>query len=160
MTHHTPQLCPAPSQPLNSACVAITLRLADSDDDLLVRQVRLLRDCVALAQQRWGFTIDAAAVLPNEMHLLCLFPDADFGTGGAIKLICTAFYRHLPSRGASVWSQDKEVLEISDAVAPLRRVFVEAAPVRAGLVKAAGDWPYSSAHVGTAQGGEMGVAVA
>ena len=102
MTQHTPQICPAPRQDLNPAYVAITLRLADANDDLLVRQVRLMRDCVALAQQRWGFTIDAAAVLPGEMQLLCLFPDADFGTVGAIKLICSAFDRHLPSRETSV----------------------------------------------------------
>jgi putative transposase len=160
MSHHTPQFCPAPRPTLHSAYVAITFQLADPNDDLLVRHVRLLRDCVALSQQRWGFSVDAAAVLPSEMHLLCLFPDADFGTAGAIQLICSAFERHLPNREGSVWSDATEIVEISDAVAPLRRVFVEAAPVRAGLVKTASDWPYSSAHNGTAQAGEMGVAVA
>jgi putative transposase len=134
--------------------------LADARDDLLVRQVRLLRDCVALAQQRWRFTIDAAVVLPSEMQLLCLFPDADFGTGGAIRLICSAFERHVPNCEANIWSAEADVIEISDAVTPLRRAFIEAAPVRAGLVRVAGDWPYSSAHIRTAQGGEMGVAVA
>ena len=138
----------------------MTFRLANASDDLLVRQVRLLRDCVALAQQRWGFTIDAAVVLPNEMQLLCLFQDANFGTRGAIKLICSAFEHHSPRNETNVWAAETEVIEISGAVAPLRRTFVEAAPVRAGLVKAAADWPYSSAHKRTAQGDEMGVAVA
>ena len=160
MTFHTPLPSPALNPTFKPAYVAITLRLADASDDLLVRQVRLLRDCVALAQQRWGFTIDAAAVLPSEMQLLCLFPDADFGTEGAVKLICSAFERHLPSRDVGVWSNEAELVEISDAVASLRRVFIEAAPVRAGLVKTAGDWPYSSAHKATTQGSEMGVAVA
>ncbi|SMX44307.1 hypothetical protein [Octadecabacter ascidiaceicola] len=160
MSHHTSQFCPAPIRPVHSAYVAVTLRLADPSDDSLVRHVRLLRDCVALSQQRWGFSIDAAVVLPDEMQLLCLFPDADFGTHGAIKLICSAFDHHLPTHGGSVWAAETEVLEIADAVAPLRREFIEAAPVRAGLVESAGDWPYSSAHQGAAQSGEMGVAVA
>lgn len=160
MTYHTPQYCPAQSSPSIPAFVAITFRLADANDDLLVRQVRLLRDCVALSQQRWGFTIDAAAVLPSEMQLLCLFPDAEFGIDGAIKLICSAFDHHIPTREGSVWADLIDVVEITETAAPLRRNYVEAAPVRAGLVKAARDWPFSSAHVEAVQGGELGVAVA
>lgn len=160
MTHHAPIPRPAPIP----AHVAVTLRLADASDDLLVRHVRLLRDCVALAQQRWGFGIEAAVVLPSEVQLLCSFSDADFGVRGAIRLITTAFVRHLPGEGTrshdEVWAGASELIEITPPVVALRRTFIEAAPVRLGLVKQAQDWPFSSAHTGTAQASDMGVAVA
>ena len=160
MTYHASLPRPAPQLNQNPAYVAITLRLADASDDLLVRQVRLLRDCVALSQQRWSFTIEAAAVLPNEMQLLCSFPDAEFGVNGAIRLIASAFDRHIPQHEGSVWSDKSEVIEVPTAVISSRRTFIEAAPVRAGLVKCAIDWPYSSANLATAQASDMGVAVA
>lgn len=150
--NHQPTPCPA--------SVAITLRLADPSDDVLVRHVRLLRDCVALAQRRWNFTIDAAAVLPNELQLLCAFRDADAGVRGAIAIITSAFDRHLPGNRSSVWDDTAESVDVPEELVFLRRDFVEAAPVRAGLVKVAQDWPFSSAHVGTVQGGDLGAAVA
>ncbi len=160
MTYHAPLSRPATQPSVYPCYMAITLRLGDPSSDLLVRHVRLLRDCVAPAQQRWGFLIEAAAVLPAELQLLCMFPDAEMGTGDAIRLISTAFDRHVPGQVGSVWSDNSEVIEISAATAPLRRTFVEAAPVRAGLAKTASDWPYSSAHSSTAQSSDLGVAVA
>lgn len=156
MTQYTPIPRPDPVP----AHVAITLSLADGSSDLLVRHVRLLRDCVALSQQRWGFGIDAAVVLPNKMHLLCGFSDAEFGVGGAVRLIKSAFARHVPSGSVDIWGDDAEMLEIPAAVVPVRRTFMENAPVRAGLVKQAEDWPYSSAHRTKVLAGPMGVEVA
>lgn len=160
MSYHTPAPRPAPATYPVSAHVAITLRLADPSDDVLVRHVRLLRDCVALSQQRWSFGIEAAVVLPNELQLLCLFDDAQFSVRSAVKLICSAFSRHAPTGIDVVWSDDCEIIEVSSAAAALRRTFIENAPVRAGLVQRAEDWPFSSAHAGTAQSTGLGVAVA
>ncbi|MCF2870833.1 hypothetical protein L0664_07120 [Octadecabacter sp. G9-8] len=147
-----------------STHVSVTLRLADGTDDLLVRHVRLLRDCVALSQQRWGFSIEAAVVLPSEVQLLCNFPDPEFGVRGAIRLITSAFTRHVPGhhRGnhAAIWGDTIEITEITNAIVAMRTAFIEDAPVRAGLVKQAQDWPYSSANNTTAQASGMGVAVA
>lgn len=160
MSYHTPFPRPVPMSSPVCAHVAITLRLADASDDLLVRHVRLLRDCVALAQQRWGFEVEAAVVLPGEVQMLCLFDDVKFGVGGGIKLICTAFARHVPGDGTGIWSDDSDVLEIAPPVAALRRAFIENAPVRAGLAKTAADWPYSSAHRAALQGSQLGAVVA
>jgi putative transposase len=147
-----------------SAHVTVTMYLADDTDDLLVRHIRLLRDCVALAQARWGFAIQAAVVLPNELQLLCSFPDPEFGVRGAIRLISTAFARHIPGvlqgNHDAIWADATEINEISNAVVNMRTTFIEDAPVRAGLVKCAQDWPYSSANNATAQASDMGVAVA
>lgn len=152
MTYHAP--------PPRPAFVAITLRLTDPSSDLLVRHVRLLRDCVALAQQRWDFGIEAAVVLPNELQVLGSFADDQFGVGGAIRLIQSAFVHHLPESVGNIWEGEAEVLELSSPVVALRRTFMEAAPVRAGLVQSAQDWPFSSAHRHVVQGTETGVAVA
>ena len=73
MTYHMPLPLPARKSPDYPCHVAITLRLTDGRSDLLVRHIRLLRDCVALSQRRCDFVIQAAAVLPAEMHLLCAF---------------------------------------------------------------------------------------
>jgi putative transposase len=160
MTYHTPLPRPAHKPQPRLARVAITLQLADARSDLLVRHIRLLRDCVAVSQKRWDFVIEAAAVLPAEMQLLCAFHDVDFGVRSAISVITTAFDCHVPGPDASVWSNKCEVVEIAAAVVPLRRTFVEAAPVRAGLVEKASDWPLSSTHMGTVQSRFLGVGVA
>lgn len=154
MTLHAP--IPRP------ACVAVTLRLRDPSSDLLIRRVRLLRDCVALAQQRWTFTVEAACVLPAEVQLLCAFRDREFGVGGAIRLIRSSFLRHAGLDDRTLWDGEADVLEISAPVVSLRRTFTENAPVRAGLVKAAEDWPYSSIHRARSPGiaGDLGTEVA
>ena len=160
MTYHSPSPPPA-SIPVNyHAHFAVTLRLAHTRDDLLVRHVRLLRDCVGLAQQRWEFTIEAAAVLPSEVQLLCRFQDANYGVQQSLRMITTTFERHLPTSEGDIWGNQHEVIKISPAVAALRKTFIEAAPVRAGLVNNPRDWPYSSAHVDTLQSMNMGVSVA
>ncbi|MDB4213644.1 hypothetical protein N9741_02105 [Octadecabacter sp.] len=147
-----------------SSHVSITLRLASASDDLLIRHVRLLRDCVRLSQQRWGFGIEAAVVLPSEVQLLCTFPDPEFGVRGALRLITTAFSCHVPGNlqgdHDAIWSDTTEIIEIANSVAALRSRFIEDAPVRAGLVKCPEDWPYSSANKKTSQASDMGVAVA
>lgn len=140
--------------------LALTLSLADQSDDLLVRHVRLLRDCVALAQRRWGFEIEAAVVLPSELQLLCYFENPQFGAVGTLKHIEMSFAQHASTSGRILWSPTNDILQIARSVVGQQRDLIENAPVRTGLVKNAADWPYSSAHKRTAQCGELGVAVA
>ncbi|MDO6734168.1 hypothetical protein Q4555_05780 [Octadecabacter sp. 1_MG-2023] len=162
MSLHTPfPRPPVPASP-DDAFVSVTMRLAEPRSDLLVRHVRILRDCVALAQKRWAFEVEAAVVLPSEMQLLCVFPCGEFGVGGALQLISSAFAKHVPvpPMTGNLWSDCSEVIEIQPAVAELRRGFIEQAPVRAGLVLVASDWPFSSVHKKAQQAGDTGVAVA
>lgn len=143
------------------AYVAVTMRLADRSSDLLVRHVRILRDCVASAQKRWVFDIEAAVVLPGELHLLCDFPDVQFGVSGAVRMISRSFARHAPAPVGpeNIWCSDSEVVEIPDDSVGLRIDMIENEPVRAGLVKMAADWPYSSAQKGVAQAGRIGLEI-
>ena len=161
MTKFAPLPRPPMPQPMGEqAHVAVILRLNDPNDDILIRHIRLLRDCVALAQQRWQFEVEAAVVLPGELQMLCRFDDIQFGAGDAVKLITTAFARHVPHGGTVVWSDENEMHEVGAAVAALRRDLIENAPVRAGLARAPQDWPHSSVHRAVPQVGKLGVDVA
>ncbi len=70
------------------ACVFFTVNLADRSSDLLVREIAILRQAVAMTQSERPFKIDAWVMLPDHMHCIWTLPegDADFSTRmGAIK---------------------------------------------------------------------------
>ncbi|MEL6959000.1 MAG: hypothetical protein AAGL89_08645 [Pseudomonadota bacterium] len=134
---------------------AVSLRLAPEAEDCLIPNVTLLRLCVALAMQRTRFDLIAAVVLPRELHMLCEVADRSLGMDRAIRMICSTFEEHANMDGP-IWQAQEDPLEISPAVLALRARFIEAAPVRAGLVGRAEDWPHSSVH----KRGELGIAVA
>ncbi|NBD28637.1 MAG: hypothetical protein GVY31_01190 [Alphaproteobacteria bacterium] len=133
---------PAPSRFFSH--FAVTLRLADATSDLLVRRIPVLRDCVALARLRRGLEIDTATVLPAEMHLLCRMMPGD-EPGSALRLIRDGFARHAAD-GRPIWDVELPITRIHGPAIEARRRFILAAPVRAGLVRDAADWPYSSLH--------------
>jgi len=122
----------------------VTMRLADATSDLFVRRMALLRDCVALAQRRTGVEVDSAAVLPAEMHLLCRLMPGEH-PGAALRVIRAGFARHA-GEGGVIWDREMTVVEVPAAALAARRRFLLSAPVRAGLVRDAADWPYSSLH--------------
>ena len=137
------------------AHLAIALRLAPGVEDCLIPNVSLLRLCVALAMQRTRFDVTAAVVLPREVHLLCEVADSSLGMDRAVRMIRSTFEDHANLEGP-IWEDQEDPLEISPAVLSLRANFIETAPVRAGLVDRAEDWPHSSVH----KRGQLGVAVA
>lgn len=133
---------PAPSRLF--AYFAVTLRLADASSDLLIRRIPVLRDCVALARLHTGIEIDTATVLPAEMHLLCrMMPGEE--PGAALRLIRDSFARHAAD-GRPAWDTEHPVSRVHGPAIEARRRFILAAPIRAGLVRDAADWPYSSLH--------------
>lgn len=54
--------------------------LERKNNDLLIRQIDLLRDTVRAVRKRYPFQIDAWVVLPEHMHAVWTLPpgDADF----------------------------------------------------------------------------------
>lgn len=159
MTYHTTltrvlsvdAICPMP--------VAMKFTLKDMSSDLLLREVRLLRDCVAVARTRWDFTLDAAVVLPAQMQLLAVFNTGEFGLRQAMAVIQSTFERHLDSTG-DIWDGPAEATTLDLSAIPLRRAFIEAAPVRMGLVQDPRDWAYSSAQRDLPQVRALGAAMA
>lgn len=133
-----------------------TLRLQDQRSDLLVSQIDLLRDATRLTRQRWPFAIDAAVVLPNKLHMIWTLPPDDADFSKRWRLIKSTFSRHVPPpahippsharRGEKgIWQRRfwEHLIRDTDDLA-MHMHLIRAAPIHAGLVKRAGDWPYSS----------------
>jgi len=139
--------------------VALRFTASDQWSDALVRNVQLIRYCVAVVQRQWDFDIEAAVVLPAEMQILATFRAGEFGIKQAASLIQDTFDGHVIGAWCG-WSGPAISTQVDRAAIPLRRAFIEAAPVRMGLVDDPRDWAYSSAHRRQIQGNALGAAVA
>lgn len=133
-----------------------TLRLRDPRADLLIRRISLLRDVVRLCRQQVPFIIDAAVVLPAHLHMIWVLPDMDRDYASRWRMIRSSFARHLPVPGTGpdpdhrrtgVWQRRFCAHAIcDDGDLALHRHLIATAPVRAGLVRRIGDWPFGSWH--------------
>ena len=133
-----------------------TARLQNPRSDLLISQIDLLRDATRLCMKRWPFEIAEAVVLPNQTHMIWVLPDGDADFSKRWRLIKSSFSRHVPApdfitpsqrkRGEKgIWQRRFWEHLIRDQLDYERHMHVIAsAPVQAGLVKKASDWPYSS----------------
>ena len=75
-----------------------TANLLDRRSDLLVTQIRALRDAVRQVRLHVPFGIDAWVVLPDHMHCLWTLPAGDADFPGRWRAIKTAFSKALPAR--------------------------------------------------------------
>lgn len=127
-------------------------------DDLLVREIDLLRHVVADVIAQHPFRIHAWVVLPDHLHCVIELPagDADFATHW--RLIKSGFSKGLPKterrssvrrrRGErGIWQRrfwEHLIRDESDYRAHMDYVHIN--PVRHGLVERVVDWPYSTFH--------------
>ncbi len=129
-----------------------TLRLQDQRSDLLIARIGLLRDTVRLCQKQAPFRIDAAVILPAELHMIWTLPAGDAGVAGRWRMIKSTFARHLPvsgdvTTGAGIWARGYTHHPIRDADDFAQHLhLIATTPVRAGLVRRATDWPHASWH--------------
>lgn len=129
-----------------------TVRLKDPQSDLLTRHIVLLRHAVLVAQKCHPFAIENAVIMPSMLHMIWSMPSGDGDYGLRWQQIKTTFARHVPykSRGRAtpgIWQ--RRYWEHPIQTAADHRFYADTiaqAPVEAGLVKQASDWPYSS-HV-------------
>ena len=133
-----------------------TVRLQDQQSDLLVTHIDLLRDTTRLCRKRWPFEIAAAVVLPNKLHMIWQLPAGDADYAKRWRLIKSTFSRHVPApayipeshvrRGEKgIWQRrfwEHVIRDQQDFDTHMH--LIASAPVHAGLVMRAGDWPYSS----------------
>ena len=133
-------------------------------NDLLVREINLLRETVRRVHVRYPFHIDAWVVLPDHLHSIWTLPpgDADFSTRW--RLIKSGFSRALPKterrsdvRKAAgergIWQRHYWEHLIRDEADYQRHVdYVHVNPLKHGLVKRVSDWPYSTFRRYVAQG--------
>ncbi|MGD0962160.1 MAG: transposase, partial [Methylomonas sp.] len=66
------------------------------DNDLLIREINLLRESVKSVRDRYPFKIDAWVVLPEHMHAVWTLPPGDYDFSTRWRLIKSRFSRSLP----------------------------------------------------------------
>ncbi|MFZ6049934.1 transposase [Pseudomonas sp. CR3202] len=135
-----------------------TVNLRDRRDNLLVREIDLLRTVVRTAKQRHPFHIDAWVVLPEHMHCLWTLPPGDRAYADRWKAIKFAFSKRLANaeqrtdihqkRGErGIWQRRYWEHLIRDDLDYQRHFdYIHFNPVKHGHVQCVRDWPYSSFH--------------
>lgn len=138
--------------------------LERKNNDLLIRQVDLLRETVHAVRKRYPFQIDAWVVLPEHMHAVWTLPPGDADFSKRWRLIKSRFSRALPktefrsnvrkvANERGIWQRHFWEHSIRDETNFERHVdYVHVNPVKHGLVARVIDWPYSSFHRYVEQG--------
>ena len=133
-------------------------------NDLLVREVDLLRETVRLVRERHPFKIDAWVVLPEHMHCVWTLPPGDADFSLRWRLIKSGFSRALPKterrsdvRKAAgergIWQRHYWEHLIRDDIDYQKHVdYVHVNPLKHGYVKRVWDWPYLTFHSYVKQG--------
>lgn len=127
-------------------------------NDLLVREIDLLRRVVLEVRVRHPFIIHAWVVLPEHLHCVLEFPGDDVDYALRWRLIKSGFSKGLPvqerrslvrqRRGErGIWQRRFwEHLIRDEAYYRAHMDYVHINPVRHGLVQQVADWPYSTFH--------------
>ena len=128
------------------------------DNDVLIREINLLRQVVQGVRLRYPFRINAWVVLPEHMHCVFTLPEGDSDFSLRWRLIKSGFSRALPKtenlsavRKAAgergIWQRHYWEHLIRDEWDLQRHVdYVHVNPLKHGLVKRVADWPYSTFH--------------
>ena len=127
------------------AAYSLTLACADrravfADKSLVESCIETLRSCA----EKHGFAVLAYCFMPDHLHLL-----VEGGAGSDLPKFVKDFrqrtgYAHRLASGEALWQKScyDHVLRHEEDVREAAR-YVLGNPVRAGLVLAAGDYPYS-----------------
>jgi putative transposase len=133
-------------------------------NDLLIREIDLLRETVRRVRERHPFQIDAWVVLPDHLHCIWTLPPGDSDFSMRWRLIKSGFSRALPNterrsdvrkdageRG--IWQRHYWEHLIRDEADYQRHAdYVHVNPLKHGYVKRVADWPYSTFHRYVAKG--------
>lgn len=138
--------------------------LQRKNNDILIRNIDLLRKVITQVKKSHPFTIHAWVVLPDHMHCVIELPkdDDDFATRW--MLIKMLFSKGLPKnetlsktrkqrRERGIWQRrywEHLIKDERDYQAHIDYVHIN--PVKHGLVKMVKDWLYSTFHNMVGQG--------
>ena len=134
------------------------------DNNLLIREINLLRETVRKVRKSHPFYIDAWVVLPDHLHCVWTLPPDDNNFSLRWRLIKSGFSRALPKterrtkvRKAAgergIWQRHFWEHVIRDDLDYLRHVdYIHVNPLKHGYVKRVVDWPYSTFHQYVARG--------
>ena len=132
--------------------------LARKKNDLLIRNIELLREVVRRVKRKHPFIIHGWVVLPNHFHCIINLPEGDSDFALRIRLIKSGFSKQLPKnerlsesrikRGErGIWQRrywEHMIRDQSDFSAHMDYIHIN--PVKHGLVNQVKDWPYSTFH--------------
>lgn len=133
-------------------------------NDLLVREIDLLRRTVREVRSRHPFIIHGWVVLPEHLHCVLELPADDMDYALRWRLIKSGFSKGLPMqerrspvrqrRGErGIWQRrfwEHLIRDEADYRAHMDYVHIN--PVKHGLVQRVSDWPYSTFHRLVAEG--------
>ncbi len=138
-------------------CYFFTLALNNRQSDLLVKYIANLGSAFRSAKRNNFFSIEAIVILPEHLHMIMELPqnDADYST--RLRQIKTYFSRQLASTGVRLSKNQQEEYNLwqrrfwehrirDEADFEAHVDYIHFNPVKHGLAKQAGDWPYSSFH--------------
>ncbi len=114
-----------------------------SDADYAVYRDLLAQGCRAAGVEVWGYCL-----MPNHVHLI-LVPSSEDGLRAALSETHRRYSRRVNEREGwtgYLWQGRFASVPIDGAHLLACARYVELNPVRAGLVGAAADWPWSSAR--------------
>ena len=134
------------------------------NNNLLIREIKLLRDSVRKVRQRYPFQINAWVVLPEHLHCIWTLPPGESDYSLRWRLIKSGFSRGLPKterrskvrlaageRG--IWQRHYWEHVIRDDLDYQNHVdYIHVNPLKHGYVNQVLDWPYSTFHQYVAQG--------
>ncbi len=140
-----------------------TVTLADRRSTALVENVAALRHAFRVTRKERPFAIDAIVILPDHLHAIMTLPPQDPDFSGRWRRIKSLFTRQLLARGLPIerdtrgeydlWQRRFWEHTLRDETDLARHVdYVHYNPVKHGLVRSVGDWPYSSFHRYVRQG--------
>lgn len=135
--------------------IFFSINLAQRGSDLLVREIDLLRAAFRQTLQERPWSFDAIVVLPDRLHTVVSLPEGDANYATRWRIIKARFSRKMPKsevnvrqvsrRERGIWQRrywEHHIRNRADYWAHVS--YCWEAPVRAGLVQQAADWPYSS----------------
>ena len=137
-----------------------TLRLVDTESQLLVDQVDLLRQAIRVTLKSHPFEIRAAVILPAKLHMIWSLPHDDANYAIRWRMVKSTFSRHIPQpdntritpamqrrREKGIWQRRFwEHLITDQADYDLHEHLIIHAPVTEGLVKKPSEWAFSALH--------------
>jgi len=136
-----------------------TVNLLDRKSDLLVREIKVLRQSFRWVRERHPFTIVAMVVMPDHLHAIWQLPEGDGDYAMRWGLIKAAFSRALPrvnetigssrhaKRERGIWQRRYWEHQIRDEEDLMRHVdYIHYNPIKHGYVSHATDWLFSSIH--------------
>lgn len=122
---------------------------------------RLYRDLLAEHAAGAGVEVWSWVLMPNHVHLILVPPDED-----ALRRVLAPVHRSYAGRvharlkrTGHFWQGRFGCVAMDEAHLGAALRYVALNPVRAGLVRRAADWPWSSARVHLGQAGEDGLTV-